>query len=99
MGAFFVRARKLLDSNFGTADGLASEQTNFAGNILYDTIVVCVDSVVAACACANACTLSHANLANDNLTGLYFLAAIDLNAKALTGTVAGIFGGTACFNV
>ena len=94
-----MRRGKLLYGNFGTAYGFASKAANLAGLVSDYAITVSVDGVVAANACTNAGALGCANLANDNLTGLNFLTTVDLNAETLTGTVAGIFGCTTCFNV
>jgi hypothetical protein len=90
---------KLFDSNFGSGNSLAGEETNTAGVELYDTVFCSVDSKVAADARAFTWALGHADLADDNLTGLNFCATKQLNAKALAGAVVNIFGGTASFDV
>lgn len=54
---------------------------------------------IAADFCANATTLGHADLTNDNLTSLNFLAAKQLNAEALTWAIMNVFGCTAGFDV
>jgi len=90
---------RLFDGYFGTTNGFAGKTANLAGFVGDHTIALGVKGVVAAYGCALAGTLGQANLANDNLTGLNFLTAKDLNTEALSWTVASILGGTAGFYV
>jgi hypothetical protein len=48
---------------------------------------------------AGTAALGHADLTNDNLTGLNFLAAINLNTKALAWRIMNVFGCTAGFDM
>ena len=50
-----------------------------------------VDSEIAAQFGANASALGQANLADDHLAGLNFLATIQLNTEALTWAVVYVF--------
>jgi hypothetical protein len=90
---------KLLNSNFGAADGFAGEAANFAGLVGDNTVAVGVDGEVVAELGAFAGALGQANLAYNNLAGADFLAAKELNTEALAAAVACVFGGTACFDV
>jgi|GEM_PF-3488784 len=87
------------DSYFGAANGFAGEATNAALLVSNNTIVFGVYRVVTAQLGAFAGALAEADLANDYLAGLNLLATIQLNTEALTLAVAGIFGGTASFDV
>jgi hypothetical protein len=102
VGAFFEEFEDesgLFDCYFGTTDSLAGKSANFANLVRYNTVTLGVKGVVTADHSAFASTLIEANLANDHLTGLNFLAAINLNTKTLSWTIASIFGGTAGFYV
>jgi len=90
---------KLLYGNFDAADGLAGKTADLTGLVSNNAITVSVDGVVTAYRCTLTSALRCTNLANDNLTSLYGCATKDLNTKALTLAVAGIFGGTTGFNV
>ena len=92
-------ANYLYNSDFGAADGFAGEAADFAGFKRYYAVAVGVDGKVAAELGAFAGALGHADLTDNNLAGGDFLAAEQLNTEALALAVAGIFGGTACFNV
>jgi len=100
--AFYWNIRRipgLFDCNFSTGDAFASKEANAASRELHDAITSGVDSVVAAEAGAFASALSQTDLTNDNLAGFDSLATKQLNTKALTLAVAGIFGGTAGFHM
>ena len=88
----------LFYSNFDAWDRSAREGFNLAGFVGYDSVAHGVDGEVAAELGAGACTLGHANLTHDNLSGLYRLATKKLNAKSLAGTVVVVLTGTTCFN-
>jgi hypothetical protein len=94
-----VRREKLLDSNFHARHAAARESADFAGLEGDDAVFGGVDGEVTAHFGAGTGTLGHADLADDDLAGLNFLAAKKLNAKALAGAVVDIFGGTASFDV
>lgn len=89
----------LFDHDRGAADVLAAEGNFFFGDELDDTITRSVDGEVATEHGADASPLGLTNLADNDLTGLDSLAAEQLDAQALADAVAGVFTGTACFNV
>lgn len=94
-----MRNNCLLNGNFSPANALAGEAAEFAGREGYDAVAGSVDSVIGAELSAITSTLGQADLANNNLASRDFLAAEQLNAKALALTVSGIFGGTASFHM
>lgn len=96
---FYKRGSVLDDADFGASDVLAAEGLELLGFKLNDTVAGSVDGEVAAQGRTVAGALGHTDLADDNLTGLDDLATKQLNPKALTWTVSGIFGCTAGFNV
>ena len=69
-----------MDGDFGAADGFAAEETDTALLELDDAIFGGMDSEIATDKGADAGTLGHADLTDDYLTGLNFLAAIKLDA-------------------
>lgn len=71
---------KLLDGNFGAANGFAGEEADTAALVVHDTIAFSVDSEVAGHGSAFAVALGKADLAYDNLALANLLAAKDLNA-------------------
>jgi len=89
----------LLNSNFGAADGFAGKTANLANLVGDNTITLSVDGEVTAGVCASTSALGLADLAHDNLADADFLATEQLNTEALALAVAGIFAGTACFDV
>jgi hypothetical protein len=89
----------LFYGNFDATNGFARKPTYLACFKRYDAIAVSVYGVVAAGFGTFAGALGHTDLADNYLAGADFLATVYLNAKALANAVAGIFGGTACFNV
>jgi hypothetical protein len=98
-GILFEVTAWLLDSDFRTTNRFAGEVAESAGLESYDTVTCGVDGEVAAQLGAVAGALGEADLADDDLAGLNFLSAKQLDAKPLAGAVAGIFGGTASFHV
>jgi hypothetical protein len=92
-------AQLLFYSYFCASNALAGEVTELAGSEGYDTVTGSVDGVVGAQESAFTSTLRQADLTYDYLAGRNFLATKKLNAKALTFTVAGIFGCTTSFDV
>jgi hypothetical protein len=99
MRLFLYPAVKLLNSNFGAADGLAGEAADAAGLEGNNAVFVSVDGEVAGSLGAGTCALGHANLAHDNLALVDLLATKYLNTEALALAVASIFGCTTCFYV
>lgn len=95
----FMKLLFFFDSNFGAANRFAGEAANAACFVGNNAVVFSVNRVVAAQFGTFAGALAEANLANDYLAGLNLLATIQLNTEALTLAVAGIFGGTASFDV
>lgn len=89
----------LADSNFGPADALTGEAAEFAGRVRDDAVTGGMDGKVGTQHGTVAGALGQADLADDDLAGLDSLAAEELDAEALAFTVAGIFGGTAGFDM
>jgi len=58
-----------------------------------------MDGVVFAHKSTGARTFGHTNLADDNIAGFDFSAAVNLDTQPLTGTIMDIFAGAASFNL
>ena len=97
--AVWWNCRGLLDGYLSAAHCFAGKAANPASLVGYDAVAIGMNGVVAASGSTFTGTLGLADLAHDNLAVANLLAAKQLNAKALTDAVAGIFAGTACFYV
>lgn len=89
----------LLNCNFSSSDGFTAEGADFAGFEVDDAVTGGVNREVAADFGADAATLGHADLANDNLAGFDLLATRNLDPEALAWAIVDVFGGTAGFDV
>lgn len=97
----FLICRKLylFDEDLGAAFGFAGETLGFD---VLESDAACngrVDSEVAAHVCAWTSLLGLTNLADKHFASVDLLATKTLDAEALAGRVAVVFGRTTCFYV
>jgi hypothetical protein len=94
-----VSRKKLLDGNFGADNRFATKEADAALLESDDAVTGGMNGEVAADFSADAGALGHADLTDNNLAGLDFLAAEQLNAEALAGTIMDVFGCTASLDM
>jgi hypothetical protein len=98
-GSFVLDKEYLLNDDLRAWAGLAAEALDAyfaeADNASFGS----VNREIAANKGAVACELGLANLTNNNLAGIYFLATKTLHTQALAGGIVDVFTGTACFYV
>jgi hypothetical protein len=90
---------ELFYNYFCTLYRFARKKADSASLELDNAIFSGVNSEIAANFGAHTRALGHADLADDDLADLDFLAAEQLHTEALALAISGIFGGTASFDM